>query len=67
MIVQSEQILEEGLIKTLKEVGYEYVSVRKEGIDIYAVMNEIKELEAKRAELDKDIEMYLRELGLVEN
>ena len=27
---------------------------------------EIKELEAKRAELDKEIEVYLKELGLVE-
>ena len=29
-------------------------------------MDEIKELEAKRAELDKEIEGYLKELGLVE-
>jgi len=29
-------------------------------------MAEIKELEAKRAELDKEIEGYLKELGLVE-
>ena len=29
-------------------------------------MKEIKELEAKRAELDKEIEGYLKELGLVE-
>ena len=28
--------------------------------------SEIKDLESKRAELDKDIEVYLRELGLVE-
>ena len=35
-------------------------------IDIKAVMAEIKELEAKRAELDKEIEGYLKELGLVE-
>ena len=28
------------------------------------VMKEIKELEAKRADLDKDIEGYLKELGL---
>ena len=27
---------------------------------------EIKELEAKRAELDKEIDVYLKELGLVE-
>ena len=38
----------------------------EEEIDIKAVMKEIKELEAKRAELDKEIEVYLRELGLVE-
>ena len=29
-------------------------------------MAEITELEAKRAELDKEIEIYLKELGLVE-
>jgi type I restriction enzyme M protein len=34
-------------------------------IDIQAVMSEIKELEAQRANLDKEIEVYLKELGLV--
>ena len=29
-------------------------------------MAEIKELEAKRAELDKEIEVYLKEFGIVE-
>ena len=38
----------------------------EEPIDIKAVMAEIKDLESKRAELDKDIEVYLRELGIVE-
>lgn len=38
----------------------------EEPIDIKAVMADIKNLEAKRAELDKEIEVYLRELGLVE-
>jgi len=28
-------------------------------------MKEIKELEAKRADLDKEIEDYLKELGLI--
>jgi len=37
----------------------------EEEIDIHAVMNEIKELEAKRSELDKEIEIYLKELGIV--
>jgi type I restriction enzyme M protein len=37
----------------------------EEEIDIYAVMQEIKDLEAKREDLDKEIEVYLRELGLV--
>lgn len=37
----------------------------EEEIDIYAVMQEIKDLEAKRADLDKEIDVYLRELGLV--
>src|SRR5690606_18028609 len=34
-------------------------------IDIKAVMREIKELEAKRAQLDTEIESYFKELGLV--
>ncbi|MDD2984280.1 MAG: type I restriction-modification system subunit M [Crocinitomicaceae bacterium] len=34
-------------------------------IDIQAVMQEIKSLEAKRAELDKEIDFYFKELGLV--
>jgi len=37
----------------------------EEEIDIQAVMTEIKALEAKRAELDTEIEGYLKELGLV--
>lgn len=37
----------------------------EEPIDIKAVMSEIKELEAKRAELDKEIDVYLRELGII--
>lgn len=38
----------------------------EEPIDIKAVMTGIKSLEAKRAELDKEIEGYLKELGLVD-
>jgi len=38
----------------------------EEPIDIKAVMAEIKDLEAKRADLDKEIEGYLKELGLVD-
>lgn len=34
-------------------------------IDIQFVMKEIKELEAKRAELDKEIDVYFKELGLI--
>lgn len=37
----------------------------EEEIDIKAVMQEIKSLEAKRAELDKEIDVYFNELGLV--
>jgi type I restriction enzyme M protein len=33
-------------------------------IDIKAVMDEIKSLEAKRDELDKEIKVYLKELGI---
>lgn len=36
----------------------------KPEIDIQAVMQEIKSLEAKRDELDKEINMYLKELGI---
>jgi len=38
----------------------------EEPIDIKAVMAEIKQLESKRATLDKEIDGYLRELGIVE-
>lgn len=38
----------------------------EEEIDIKAVMAEIKELEAKRSELDAQIEVYLRELGIID-
>ena len=38
---------------------------QEEEIDIHSVMKGIKELEAKRAELDKEIEGYFKELGLV--
>lgn len=37
----------------------------EEEIDIHAVMQEINSLEAKRAELDKEIDVYFKELGLV--
>ena len=37
----------------------------EEEIDIQAVMSEIKELESKRAELDAQIEVYLKELGIL--
>ncbi|WP_312346203.1 type I restriction-modification system subunit M [Chryseobacterium binzhouense] len=37
----------------------------EEAIDIQSVMQEIKSLEAKRAALDKEIDVYFKELGLV--
>ena len=37
----------------------------EEPIDIHAVMKEIKDLEAKRTDLDKEIEGYLKELGIM--
>lgn len=37
----------------------------EEEIDIQAIMQEIKSLEAKRAQLDQEIDVYLKELGLV--
>lgn len=36
----------------------------EEEVDIQAVMTEIKSLEAKRTELDKEIDVYFKELGL---
>lgn len=36
----------------------------EEPIDIHQVMNEINQLEQERAKLDKEIEKYLKELGL---
>jgi type I restriction enzyme M protein len=57
----------------IKQNGYNlnisrYVSTFKEEepINIHAVMAEIKELEAKRFDLDMQIEVYLKELGLVD-
>ena len=38
----------------------------EEEIDIKAVMAEIKSLEAKRAELDAQIDIYLKELGIID-
>ncbi|MGV0925064.1 hypothetical protein [Empedobacter tilapiae] len=38
---------------------------KEEEIDIQAVIQEIKSLEAKRAELDQEIDVYFKELGLV--
>lgn len=38
----------------------------EEEIDIKQVMKDIKSLEAQRAELDKQIEVYLKELGITE-
>lgn len=58
-------------IEEIKENDYNlniprYVDTfeEEEQIDIHAVMAEIKTLEAQRAELDKEIEGYLKELGL---
>ena len=38
----------------------------EEEIDIKAVMAEIKSLEAKRADLDAQIDVYLKELGIID-
>ncbi|MDR2963234.1 MAG: type I restriction-modification system subunit M [Bacteroidales bacterium] len=43
---------------------YVDISEEEEEIDIQAVMREIKSLEAKRAQLDTEIEGYLRELKI---
>ena len=44
---------------------YVDTSEEEKEIDIQSVMSEIKTLEAKRTELDKEIEGYLKELGLI--
>ena len=55
----------------IEENGYNlnisrYVSIFKEeeAVDIHAVMQEIKDLEAKQANLNKEIAGYLKKLGL---
>lgn len=45
---------------------YVDTSEEEQEIDIQAVMRDIKALEGKRADLDKEIEVYLKELGLVQ-
>ena len=53
---------EVGKRTTVVKLVNDMKSEEEEPIDIKAVMAEIKELEAKRAELDKEIEVYLKEL-----
>lgn len=45
---------------------YVDTSEEEKEIDIHAVMRDIKALEGKRADLDKEIEVYLQELGLIQ-
>jgi type I restriction enzyme M protein len=59
-------------LSEIEENGYNlnisrYISthIEEAPVDIQAVMQEIKSLEAKRAELDKEIEGYFKELGLI--
>src|SRR5690554_5942711 len=62
-------------IATLKEIAENdynlniprYVDTfeEEEPVDIEAVMREVKTLEAQRADLDKEIKVYFKELGLV--
>ena len=58
-------------LEEIEENGYNlnisrYVStfVEEEPVDIHEVMKEIKELEAEREKLDKEIAVYLKELGI---
>ena len=39
MVTQSEQVLENGLIKTLMEMNYEYISIKEED-NLYAYTRE---------------------------
>lgn len=57
----------------IEENGYNlnisrYVStfIEEPPVDIHEVMKEIKELEAQREELDKEIAIYLKELGIID-
>ena len=61
--VSMEEIAENNF--NLNISRYVDTSEEEKEIDIQAVMREIKDLEAKRTELDKEIEVYLKELGLV--
>ena len=63
-LASSEEIVENDY--NLNIPRYVDTFEEEEPIDIKAVMAEIKELEAKRAELDKEIEVYLKEMGLIE-
>ena len=60
-------------LQEIKDNGYNlniprYVDTfeEEEEIDIKAVMAEIKSLEAKRADLDAQIDVYLKELGIID-
>jgi type I restriction enzyme M protein len=61
--VSMEEIAENNF--NLNISRYVDTSEEEKEIDIQAVMHEIKDLEAKRSELDKEIEVYLKELGLM--
>src|SRR5690606_31135214 len=62
-VVSLEQIAENDY--NLNIPRYVDTFEEEEPVDIEAVMREIKTLEAQRAELDKEIEVYFKELGLV--
>ena len=61
--VSTEEIVENNF--NLNISRYVDTSEEEKEIDIQAVMREIKDLEAKRTKLDKEIDVYLKELGLV--
>lgn len=60
--VPMEEILENGY--NLNISRYISTHIEEEPVDIQAVMQEIRSLEAKRSELDLEIEGYFKELGL---
>ena len=47
MVTQSEQVLENGLIKTLMEMNYEYISIKEED-NLYANFKKQLEKHNKR-------------------
>ena len=53
-------------ILALEQAGCDIIRCAVPTMEAAKALKEIKDLEAKRADLDKQIDVYLKELGLVE-